>query len=308
MSNLTPTPSSTAVPSTVQCWVVDTETTALLCTETGQVASFPLSKDLFTRLSPHQFAKLQTTTIYDGDKHSLPDVVVELTALVQLGIIKHKSNAYHYNHCPHTLTAYRTLVPHLSTQTAHHLCHAVQLMRWRADTRFCSRCGTKTTVHPSEYASLCPACRYRQYPKIQPCVIVAITRTCPTTAKPQLLLALHHRHCQPTNDNDLLGRMHSLIAGFVEIGESLETAVAREVREEVGLHVKNIRYLSSQPWPYPTNLMLGFVADWAGGEISIAQDELVYAQFFDLDALPSIPMQGTIARELIDWAVDNFSI
>lgn len=290
------------------CWVVDTAKTAILCHEhpDGQVASLVLACEILTHLSSHQWATLQPTTIKDHEQYDLPTTVIELSALVSLGILKtfaHTPTTYFYNNKPLVCLAYRQLVGILPIPSVHHLCHAIQLVRWKNDYRYCSRCGTKSTPHPSEYASVCPACRYRHYPKVQPCVIVAITRTCPTTGQPQLLLALHHRHCQTTHENDLLQYMHSLIAGFVEIGESLESAVAREVQEEVGLQVKNIRYLGSQPWPYPTNLMIGFVAEWADGEICIADKELVHAQFFDLDALPAIPMHGTIARTLIDWVV-----
>lgn len=309
---------TTPPPSTVRAWVVDLSDTQLLCDTNGQIASLVFAHDILSRLPSHQWATLQPTSIKDHAQHELPTVVIELSALVQLGLIKpsNKSNhqpdtiastaypiSHFYNQHPLSLQAYRQLVMHIGTPTIHHLCHAVQLIRWKNDHRFCSRCGTKSTPHASEYASVCPQCRHRHYPKVQPCVIVAITRTCPISNKPQLLLALHHRHCQNSHENDLLQYMHSLIAGFVEIGESLESAIAREVQEEVGLQVKNIRYLGSQPWPYPTNLMVGFVAEWAGGEICLAEDELIYAQFFDLDNLPTLPMQGSIARSLIDWVV-----
>lgn len=298
---------STPPPNTVRVWVVDTTNTALLCDQTEQVAVLTFSTDILNQLNTHQWATLQATTIKDHEHANLPNVIIELSALVQFGILKTTTTqnipTYSYNHKPLSSYAYRELVTHISTPAIHHLCHAIQLMRWKNEYRYCSRCGTKTTPHPSEYASVCPACRYRHYPKVQPCVIVAITRTCPTTGRPQLLLALHHRHCQTSKDNDLYLNMHSLIAGFVEIGESLETAVTREVQEEVGLQLKNIRYLGSQPWPYPTNLMIGFMAEWAEGEICIDDHELIYAQFFDLDALPALPMQGSIARTLIDWVV-----
>lgn len=305
-------------PSTVRAWVVDLSDARLLCDTNGQIATLVFACDILPRLSDHYWARLQPTTINDHQAHTLPSVVIELSALVQLGLIKPSNKSHNqpdnvvntaypishfYNQQPLSLQAYRQLVMHIGTPAIHHLCHAVQLIRWRHDHRFCSRCGSKSTPHKFEYTTVCPKCQHRNYPKIQPCVIVAITRTCPTSNKPQLLLALHHRHCQNSQENDLYLNMHSLIAGFVEIGESLESAVAREVQEEVGLTVKNIRYLGSQPWPYPTNLMVGFVTEWADGEIVIADNELIYAQFFDFDNLPTLPMQGSIARTLIDWVI-----
>ena len=142
---------------------------------------------------------------------------------------------------------------------------------------------------------VCPVCQLRQYPRVQPCVITAITRPNPVTDEMQILLAHHHRHGQQK-----LPPMYGLIAGFVEVGENLEHAVVREVAEEVNISVSDIRYVSSQPWPFPSNLMLGFRASYASGDIIIQEDELAHADFFDLSNLPKIPPKGSIARELID--------
>ena len=175
----------------------------------------------------------------------------------------------------------------------------MQLLRWQEQTRFCSRCAAAVMPHPSgEPAMVCPSCDLRQYPRIQPCVIIAITRTHPDTLKPQILLAHHHRHSKPDQPP-----MYGLIAGFVEVGESLEQTVRREVTEEVGLTVNNIRYIDSQPWPYPSNLMMGFIADYVSGDIVIEQAELSDAKFFDVDDLPRIPTKGTIARQLIETVI-----
>lgn len=189
--------------------------------------------------------------------------------------------------------AHRQLVAHISSDIASQLSTAIQLLTWHASHRFCGVCGTPTQSAKREYAKVCPSCNHHSYPKIQPCIIVAITKLDPTTQKPQILLAKHHRHAH-TN-------MYGLIAGYVEVGESLEMAVHREVFEETGLHVNNLRYLDSQAWPYPTNLMLGFVAEYESGTLTPQADELADAQFFDLDDLPHIPNTGTIARRLIDW-------
>jgi NAD+ diphosphatase len=95
--------------------------------------------------------------------------------------------------------------------------------------------------------------------------------------------------------------MHSVLAGFVEPGESLEEAVVREIKEEVGIEVTDIRYFSSQPWPFPHSLMIAFTAKYAGGEISLEDSEIAEASWFTADTLPQIPEKISIARKLIDW-------
>jgi len=162
---------------------------------------------------------------------------------------------------------------------------AVQLLEWRSNHKFCSHCGHETEVHPLEYAMICPTCRYRQYPRVQPCVITIITR-----GEDEILLAQSVRN---------KGKMYGLIAGFVEVGETLEDAVRRETLEEVGLHLKNIRYLASQPWPFPSNLMLAFHAEYESGDIKLQEEEISDARFFKFDELPEIPFKGSIAHSMI---------
>ena len=195
-----------------------------------------------------------------------------------------------------TFVPYRQLMTHLPVALSDQISQAIQLLRWQADTQFCSRCASPT-VHADqgERAMVCPVCQLRQYPRVQPCVITAITRPNPVSGEMRILLAHHHRHGQQK-----LPPMYGLIAGFVEVGESLEHAVVREVAEEVNISVADIRYVSSQPWPFPSNLMLGFRASYASGDIIIQEDELSHADFFDLSNLPKIPPKGSIARELID--------
>ncbi|MEZ7503527.1 NAD(+) diphosphatase [Psychrobacter sp. Arc29] len=195
-----------------------------------------------------------------------------------------------------TFVPYRQLMPYLPVALSDQISQAIQLLRWQADTQFCSRCANPT-VHADqgERAMVCPVCQLRQYPRVQPCVITAITRPNPVSGEMQILLAHHHRHGQQK-----LPPMYGLIAGFVEVGENLEHAVVREVAEEVNISVADIRYVSSQPWPFPSNLMLGFRASYASGDIIIQEDELAHADFFDLSNLPKIPPKGSIARELID--------
>lgn len=190
---------------------------------------------------------------------------------------------------------YRTLIEHLCLDDIALISNAMQLLLWQEQTRFCSRCAVAVIASSrSEPAMVCPNCDLHQYPRIQPCVIIAITRVNPESKKTQILLAHHHRHSKPNQ-----APMYGLIAGFVEVGENLEQAVRREVREEVGLTLGNIRYIDSQPWPYPSNLMMGFIADYHSGDIVIEQAELNDARFFDIDNLPKIPSKGTIAYQLI---------
>ena len=191
--------------------------------------------------------------------------------------------------------AYRQLMTQLPATLCDQLSQAIQLLRWQADTQFCSRCSAAVSIAESgERAMVCPVCYYRQYPRVQPCVITAITRPNPQTGEMQILLAHHHRY---GHSNPPL--LYGLIAGFVEVGESLEHAVARETYEEVGIHLDNIRYIGSQPWPFPSNLMIGFRASYHSGTIVLQEDELSHAEFFDISNLPKIPFKGSIAYELI---------
>ena len=166
---------------------------------------------------------------------------------------------------------------------------AVQLLEWRRNHRFCSKCGHVTQQHVSQYAMICPSCGYNQYPRVNPCVITIITR-----GTDEILLAKNARNKT---------QMYSLIAGFVEVGETLEEAVRRETMEEVGLQIKNIQYLASQPWPFPHSLMLGFQAEWAGGEIVCDPREIEDAAFFHVDRLPKT---FRFSSTLSFWLIQDF--
>lgn len=194
-----------------------------------------------------------------------------------------------------TFIDYRLLITQLPVTLADQLSQAIQLLRWQADTQFCSRCSAPVSSAKSgERSMVCPVCQLRQYPRVQPCIITAITRPNPQTGETQLLLAHHHRYGKQNRP-----MQYGLLAGFVEVGESLEHAVVREVKEEVGITLKDIRYVSSQPWPFPSNLMLGFRATYNEGEIVLQEDELSHADFFDLSNMPKIPPKGSIAHALI---------
>ena len=161
---------------------------------------------------------------------------------------------------------------------------AFQVWQWWQDHRYCGRCGAPAQPHPRERARWCDRCNIPWYPRIAPCVIVAIRRD------KRFLLAKSSRVSR---------NFYSLIAGFVEPGESLEQAVAREVKEETGLDVGNIRYRGSQSWPFPHQLMVGFFADYRGGELQLQEDELADAGWFSPDEHPPVPPDTTIAGRLI---------
>jgi NAD+ diphosphatase len=162
---------------------------------------------------------------------------------------------------------------------------AVQVMEWDRTNQFCSRCGAKTMQKPGERGKECPACGELFYPRISPAVIVLIRKGS------KILLAR-----SPNFPPD----MYSLIAGFVEPGESAEAAVAREVWEEVGIKVKNITYFGTQAWPFPNSLMIGFTAEYDSGDIRPDGFEIEDAKWFSVEELPVLPGKISISRKLID--------
>ncbi|MEP0885389.1 NAD(+) diphosphatase [Trichocoleus sp. ST-U3] len=167
---------------------------------------------------------------------------------------------------------------------------AIQIMEWDRTHQYCGQCAAPTTQLPNERAKRCPKCGLVNYPRLSPAVIVLIS------CGEEILLARASRF--PAG-------MYGLIAGFVEPGESLEETIVREVREEVGIEVKDIRYFGSQPWPFPNSLMIGFTAIYASGDIIIDPQELEDAAWFSKDNLPLIPPKLSIARKLLDWFVST---
>ncbi len=167
---------------------------------------------------------------------------------------------------------------------------AVQIVEWDKTHRFCARCGIPLGPQENERAKKCPDCGLLYFPRLAPAVIVLVEWG------DKLLLA-RSRHFPPG--------MHSVIAGFVEPGESLEEAVIRELKEEVGISIKDLRYFGSQPWPFPHSLMIGFTASYAAGQITIDDAEIESAGWFTLDDLPTIPGEISIARKLINWFMDK---
>jgi NAD+ diphosphatase len=167
---------------------------------------------------------------------------------------------------------------------------AVQIVDWNRTHQFCGRCGVQLRAMTTERAKECPQCGLLHFPRLAPAIIVLVERG-------NKLLLARSRHF-PSG-------MYSVIAGFVESGESLEEAVVRELNEEVGLDVKEIQYFGSQPWPFPHSLMIGFTATYASGEILLNDEEIEDAGWFMTDNLPRIPEKISIARKLIDWFIDK---
>jgi len=163
---------------------------------------------------------------------------------------------------------------------------AFHIAQWQQESRFCGSCGARNTWASDELARLCPACGRLEYPRIAPAVITFITND-----EDKALLA-HNSKFTPG--------IYSLIAGFAEPGENLETAVAREIREEVNIEVRDIRYRLSQPWPFPNSLMAGFSARYASGTIRPDGVEIEDAQWFSRDNLPMLPAVGSVSRYLIE--------
>lgn len=179
------------------------------------------------------------------------------------------------------------MIPHEELAIA---AFAVRMIDFDQKTRFCGRCGRETRPLKAERAKQCGTCGLITYPRLSPAIIVLVQRG------DRILLARSPRF--PPG-------MFGLIAGFVGPGENLEHALVREVKEETGIAVKNIRYFGSEPWPFPDSLMVGFTADFAGGELVIDNNEIESAFWFDREHLPRIPEKLSISRALIDWWLEK---
>lgn len=163
--------------------------------------------------------------------------------------------------------------------------YAARIRDFDRSTAFCGMCGAQTRPLTTERARICTVCNRITYPRISPAVIVLITQG------DEILLARSPR--SPSG-------VYSVIAGFNEPGETLEQTVHREVAEEVGVTVHNLRYFRSEPWPFPDSLMIGFVAEYAGGEIRVDNREIESAGWFTRNTLPPYPSGVSISRDLIE--------
>jgi len=186
---------------------------------------------------------------------------------------------------PFRLKGLRSLFGELSPEMLDVAGRAMHFADWSTQSRFCGACATPTVRSEKERAMSCPACKRVYYPRISPAVIVLVTRG------EQALLARNSRFPLP---------FFSTLAGFSEVGESLEETLVREVREEVGIHVKDVRYFGSQPWPFPNSLMVGFFAEYESGELTLDPEEIAEAAWFSREDIPMVPPPISIARKLID--------
>jgi NAD+ diphosphatase len=171
--------------------------------------------------------------------------------------------------------------------------YAFQINNWDKNSRYCGSCGRKMEDMKKERAKICSKCNLITYPTISPAVIVAVVKG------DMILLARARR---------FRGNLYSVLAGFVETGEDLEHCIKREVKEEVGIEVKNIKYFGSQPWPFPNSLMIAFTAEYYKGEISLDEEEIVDAGWFKATELPNTPKKPSIAKDLIDWFIKKNSL
>ena len=167
---------------------------------------------------------------------------------------------------------------------------AFQIMNWDRVSKYCGNCGELNEPKKNEYAKICRNCHNVIYPQVSPAIIVAVTKG------EEILLAQANR---------FKNNMFSVLAGFVEPGESLEDCVKREVKEEVGIKIKNIKYFGSQPWAISNSLMIAFTAEYDYGEICIDKKEILDANWYTADDLPNIPSKMSIARKLIDWYIKS---
>jgi NAD+ diphosphatase len=163
--------------------------------------------------------------------------------------------------------------------------YASHLIHWDKNSRYCGHCGLMNHWHKNEFAKVCRGCGNVQFPRISPAIIILIHK------QDKILLAHNRRFPE--------GR-YSVLAGFMEIGETIEQTAVREVYEECGIRIRNIEYVSSQSWPFPDSLMIGLTAEWESGEIQPDGHEIIHADWYSPDNFPSIPGHGTIARKLID--------
>ena len=170
---------------------------------------------------------------------------------------------------------------------------SLQLSEWRRNNQFCGACGTKMKMHETERAMFCECNNLLVYPKISPCIIVLVT-------KGEELLLAHNKNFP--------GTFYSTLAGFIEAGESAESAIHREVFEEVKVRVHNIKYFGSQSWPFPSQLMLGYHAEYLEGEITPDGEEIDSADWFHYEELPNVPTGNiSISGQLIESYLEKLN-
>lgn len=266
------------------------------------VPSMALKEDLSVPSFWFIFSGKKIIVKNDGEPVSIPfiitpaDIGITTTSVSYLG-------TFYGNHVFATETGEKVQLPqgysynglwglfnHLEPDFFNVALKASHILDWEKNDRFCSRCGTANVMKDLERAKVCPSCGYTSYPRISPAVIVLVERD------NTILLARAPRFKE---------ELFSVLAGFSEPGETLEDTVQREIREEVGIDVTDIRYFGSQPWPFPDSLMIAFTCTYAGGEIAIDTSEILSADWYPIDQLPTIPGKISIARRMIDWFIES---
>lgn len=189
-----------------------------------------------------------------------------------------------------TLLAVRKVLVTTNNDDTNLILRAKQLLNWHRTSQYCGSCGATTLISDSATAKVCSVCHTMLFPSSY-CAIMVLIRN-----KNQILLA------RPSH---FTKGMYSALAGFIDAGESCEAAIKREVYEEVGLSVKNINYFGSQSWPFPNSFMLAFTAEYEAGSISYNDNEIEDARWFTRHDLPMLPLESSIARQLIDSVIDQ---
>lgn len=221
----------------------------------------------------HQLSNIDSTThFYMGQYNNQHCYALEL---INENAVEHRDHLY----------PLRRAIDQLGEEQFLLACKIKQLLRWHRHTQFCGLCGQPTILSEKERAKICTRCQRSIYPELSPAIIVLIKR-----GKEILLARSPH----------FLPGIYSILAGFVEPGESVEEAIHREVFEEVNLRIKNIQYAGSQSWPFPNSLMLGFIAEYESGELTIDGKEIVEAGWFSKENLPQLPNSASIARKIIE--------
>lgn len=236
----------------------------LLCAEDGEWA--PLTSSVWRFLNPRPEAQ----KLYLGCYHNLNCYVVVLDKQPAMA-------GYRWQNLGQLLS----LLTPVDYEVA---ARALEVVHWDREHRFCGRCGGLTRQHERDLAKYCQACEVSYYPRLSPCVITVVTRG---------------EECLLAHNSAFAGRFFSALAGFVEAGETLESGLRREVEEEVGIKIGRLEYFGSQSWPFPSQLMIGFLAEYESGEIVVDGVEIDEAHWFRYDALPAIPSAATLSGQLI---------
>jgi NAD+ diphosphatase len=235
---------------------------------------------IFTKRSPDITDLLKGSALYLGHLGSAPCYAYEIPGEIQI-----PENF--------TCSGVRELAGKVPPEELAIAGLAVQIIDFDRTTRFCGKCGAMNHASRTERAKICPACHYVTYARISPAIIVLVRNN-------DSILLVHGKQAHVVR--------YSLVAGFIEPGETIEHAVHREVKEETGIAISNVRYIASEPWPFPNSLMIGFVADYAGGPLTPDGAEIETAGWFDRNHLPDLPPKLSIARMLIDsWKSGNDS-